>query len=179
MNGQKLHSMDRMAGGYLESPSEVLIEFDRHLSCLVHPLSHRGIDGSDVDAVGTRNLAEVREGLWNLLAHYNHSSSARPMYHQGCTTHTQLEVGVGNACTVGPDGVAVAVAAAEEAVAGDGAEDDVESATGGVEGEAATHTDEELVGASDHIQGQAGSSGPLSVSGLVAGFSRPDLGDPG
>jgi len=55
--------MDRMVGGYLESPSEVPIEFDHRLSCLVHPLSHHGIDGSDADAVGTRSSAEVREGL--------------------------------------------------------------------------------------------------------------------
>jgi len=174
--------MDRMAGGYLESPSEVPIEFDRRLSCLVPPLSHHGIDGPDADAVGTRSSAEVREVLWNLLAHdhYNHSSSARPMYHRGCMAHTQWEAGAGNACTVaGPGGVVAAVAAAEGAVVDGEAEGDVESVIGGVEGVVVTHTDEGRVGASDHIQGQVGDSEPLPASGLAAGFSRPDLGDSG
>ena len=176
--------MDRMAGGCLESPSEVPIEFDRHLSCLVHPLSHHEIDGLDADAVGTRNSGEAMEGPWNLLGHdhYNHSSSARPMYHRGCTTHTQWEVVVGNACTVvGPGGVVAvaAVAVAEEAAVGGGVEDDVESVIGGVEGAVVTHTDEGRAGASDHIQGQVGDSVSLSASGLAAGFSRPGSGDSG
>ena len=59
--------MGRVAGGYLESPSEVPIEFDRHLSCPVHPLSHRGIDEPDAGAVGTRSSVEVGGGLWSLL----------------------------------------------------------------------------------------------------------------
>ena len=175
--------MGRVVEDYLASPSEVPIEFDRYLSCLVHPLSHRGIDGSDADAVvGTRSLAEVREGLWNLLVHdhYSHSSSARSMYHRDCTMHTQWEVGVGNACTVvGPGGVVAAVAVAEEVVVGGGAESDVESVTGDVEGAAATHTDEGRVGASDRIQDQVGDNVFLAASGLAAGFSHPDLGDSG
>ena len=74
-----------MAGGYLESPAEVPIGFDHHLSCPVRPSSHHGIDGSDADAAGTRSSAEARGGPWSLLARdrHNRSSSARPTHHQG------------------------------------------------------------------------------------------------
>jgi len=174
--------MGQVVEDFPELPSEVPIEFDRYLSCLVHPLSHRGFDGFDADAVGTRSSAGAREELWNLLVHghYSHSSSARPMYHRDCTPDTQWEVGVGNACTVvGPGGVVAAVAAAEEVVVGGGAEGDVGSVTGGVEGAVVTHTDERRVGARDHIQDQAGDSVSLPASGPAAGFSRPGLGDSG
>lgn len=77
--------MGQVAEGYLESPSEVPIESDHHLSCLVHPSSRHGVDGFDGDAVGTRNSAEVRGGPWCLLVRdrRNHSNSARPTHHQG------------------------------------------------------------------------------------------------
>jgi hypothetical protein len=73
-----------MAVDYLELPSEAPIEFDRYLSCLVHPLSRRGIDEPDEGAVGTRSLAEVREGLPSpLVPGHTHSSLARPTLHWG------------------------------------------------------------------------------------------------
>ena len=86
---------------------------------------------------------------------------------------------VGSACTVGPGGVEVEVVAADEVVVGGEVEDDVEPAVGGVEGAVVTHRNETLVGASDHIQYQAGNSASLIVSGLVAEFSRPESGDSG
>ena len=73
-----------MAGDYLELPSEAPVESDHHLSCLDHPSIHHGVDGSDADAVGTRNSAEAREGFQSLpvRGHRNYLSLERPTYHR-------------------------------------------------------------------------------------------------
>jgi hypothetical protein len=178
MNGQKLRSTGQMAADYPESPSEVPTEFDHRLSCPVHPSKHRGIDGPDEDAVGTRSSAEVGEGFLSLLVreHHNHSSPERPTYHwgRGCTTHTRWEE-VDNAYTVVGSGGVVA-AAVDEVVVGGGTEGDVDPVTGGVEA-AATHKDEGRMGVNGHIQDQAGDSVFSSGSGPAAEPSHPEWGD--
>ena len=62
---------------------------------------------------------------------------------------------------------------------GDEVEDGVEPVAGDVEGAVVAHKDETLVGASGHIQDQAGNSVSLTASVLVAEFLRPDSGDSG
>jgi hypothetical protein len=181
-NGRKLRSTDRVAADYPGSLSEVPTEFDRHLSCLTHPLSHHGIGGSDGGAVGTRSLAGGGEVFRSLLVHghRNRLRLAHPRFRRdlGYTARTQ-EVDEGNAYTAVVPGVVVGVVvaeAADEVVTG-GAGGDVEPVTGGVEGAAATHKNESQVGVSDHTQGHAGDSASSPASGLAAMPSRPGSGD--
>ena len=80
---------------------------------------------------------------------------------------------MGNAYTaVVLGGVVAAAAVADEVavVVGDGAGDDVESVTDGVEGAVVTHKDEARVGMSGRTQGQVGDNVPLPESGLAAEF---------
>jgi len=172
-----------VAADCLGSPSRVPIEFDHHLSYLVHPSSHHWIDESDADAVDTRSSVEAAGGFQSLLVHdhRNRLSLARPTHHRGsgCTAHNHWGAeGAGNAYTVAvPGGVVAVVVAADEVVVGGGVEGGVEPVTGGVEGAVVAHKNETRVGMSARTQDQAGDSVSLPGSGPAVKLSRPDLGD--
>lgn len=141
------------------------VESDRYLSSLLRPSSHREF-GEFADAVGIRNLAEVREGVRNLLArvHRNRSSFALPMHRRDwdCTSHTRW-MEVDNAYIV----VAPGAAAADEAAADDGLVQDVE--------EEATRRRGVWVGLGGYTQ-RAGDSASLPGSELAVGLSRLEWG---
>lgn len=153
-------------------------EFDHCLSCLAHPLNHREIDVSGVDAAGIRSLVGVRGGFQSLLVHgpRSWSSLVRPRYRRdwGYTVRTQQRV-VGSACTVAVLGDAGVVAVVVGEVVVGGVEGDVGPVTGGVEG-VAVHKNEAPVGLNGHTQDPVVDSVPSPVLGLAVMPSRPDLG---